>query len=139
MKIDKKRILKHLTQEVFCRLGISKTHGVGVFALRAIPKGINPLVSWLDSQEIAFTQKELEAIPKEVKKQIALFCYYDTKKTLVPKIGLNAMTMGIYLNHSKKPNIELKKSGQFKTLRAIKRGEELLLDYDKAFGEKHYF
>ena len=139
MKIDKKRILKHLTQEVFCRLGISKTHGVGVFALRAIPKGSNPLVSWLDSQEIAFTQKELEAIPKEVKKQIALFCYYDTKKTLVPKIGLNAMTMGIYLNHSKKPNIELKKSGQFKTLRAIKRGEELLLDYDKAFGEKHYF
>ena len=139
MKIDKKRILKHLTQEVFCRLGISKTHGVGVFALRAIPKGINPLVSWLDSQEIAFTQKELEAIPKEVKKQIALFCYYDAKKTLVPKIGLNAMTMGIYLNHSKKPNIELKKSGQFKTLRAIKRGEELLLDYDKAFGEKHYF
>ena len=139
MKIDKKRILKHLTQEVFCRLGISKTHGVGVFALRAIPKGINPLVSWLDSQEIAFTQKELEAIPKEVKKQIALFCYYDTKKTLVPKIGLNAMTMGIYLNHSKKPNIELKKAGQFKTLRAIKRGEELLLDYDKAFGEKHYF
>mgnify|MGYP003339610174 FL=1 len=139
MKIDKKRILKHLTQEVFCRLGLSKTHGVGVFALRAIPKGSNPLVSWLDSQEIAFTQKELEAIPKEVKKQIALFCYYDTKKTLVPKIGLNAMTMGIYLNHSKKPNIELKKSGQFKTLRAIKRGEELLLDYDKAFGEKHYF
>ena len=139
MKIDKKRILKHLTQEVFCRLGISKTHGVGVFALRAIPKGINPLVSWLDSQEIAFTQKELETIPKEVKKQIALFCYYDTKKTLVPKIGLNAMTMGIYLNHSKKPNIELKKAGQFKTLRAIKRGEELLLDYDKAFGEKHYF
>ena len=139
MKIDKKRILKHLTQEVFCRLGISKTHGVGVFALRGIPKGINPLVSWLDSQEIAFTQKELEAIPKEVKKQIALFCYYDTKKTLVPKIGLNAMTMGIYLNHSKKPNVELRKAGQFKTLRAIKRGEELLLDYDKAFGEKHYF
>jgi len=49
------------------------------------------------------------------------------------------MTLGIYLNHSKKPNIELKKAGQFKTLRAIKKGEELLMDYDKAFGEKHTF
>ena len=139
MKIDKKRILKHLRQEVFCHLGISKTHGVGVFAIRAIPKGINPLISWLDDGEVRFTKKELESIPKEVQKQIELFCYYDTKKTSIPKIGLNAMTMGIYLNHSKKPNIELKKSGRFNTLRQIKKGEELLMDYDKAFGEKHYF
>ena len=139
MKIDKKRILKHLTQEVFCHIGSSKTHGVGVFALCSIPKGINPLVSWLGNAEISFTEKELANIPPEVKKQIRLFCYYDDHKTLIPKIGMNAMTLGIYLNHSKKPNIELKKAGQFKTLRAIKKGEEVLMDYDKAFGEKHTF
>ena len=139
MKNDKKRILKHLKQEVFCHLSTSKTHGIGVFAIRSIPKGINPLVSWLGNAEISFTKKELESIPAEVKKQIALFCYYDAKKTLIPKIGMNAMTMGIYLNHSKKPNLEIKKAGRFNTLRAIKKGEELLMDYDKAFGEKHSF
>jgi SET domain-containing protein len=52
---------------------------------------------------------------------------------------MNAMSMAIYLNHSKTPNLQLTKNGQFRTLRGIKKDEELLIDYDDAFGEKHYF
>jgi hypothetical protein len=47
----KAALLKHLQQEVYCRLGISPLHGIGVFALRAIPKGVNPLKSWLKNKE----------------------------------------------------------------------------------------
>ena len=139
MTSHKKKLLDHLQNEVFCRLGSSKTHGVGVFAIRAIKKDINPLVSWLDGREIKFTKAELKHLPLAVRKQIERFCFYDPKKTLIPRIGMNAMSMAIYLNHSKKPNLRLTKVGQFQALRAIKKDEELLIDYDDAFGEKHYF
>ena len=33
----------------------------------------------------------------------------------------------------------MKKSGDFEALRPIKRGEELMMDYDHSFGEKHVF
>ena len=139
MTSHKKKLLDHLQNEVFCRLGSSKTHGVGVFAIRAIKKDINPLVSWLDGREIKFTKAELKHLPLAVRKQIERFCFYDLKKTLIPRIGMNAMSMAIYLNHSKKPNLRLTKVGQFQALRTIKKDEELLIDYDDTFGEKHYF
>jgi len=139
MTSHKKKLLDHLQNEVFCRLGSSKTHGVGVFAIRPIKKDIKPLVSWLDGREIKFTQAELKHLPLAVRKQIERFCFYDVKKTLIPRIGMNAMSMAIYLNHSKKPNLRLTKVGQFQALRAIKKDEELLIDYDDTFGEKHYF
>jgi len=139
MKSNKKKLLDHLQNEVFCRLGCSKTHGVGVFAIRAIKKDINPLMCSLDDEEIKFTKSELKHLPLAVRKQIQRFCFYDLKKTLIPRIGMNAMSMAIYLNHSKKPNLRLSKDGQFQALRLIKKDEELLIDYDDAFGEKHYF
>lgn len=139
MKSNKKKLLDHLQNEVFCRLGCSKTHGVGVFAIRAIKKDINPLMCCLDDEEIKFTKSELKHLPLAVRKQIQRFCFYDLKKTLIPRIGMNAMSMAIYLNHSKKPNLRLSKDGQFQALRLIKKDEELLIDYDDAFGEKHYF
>jgi len=139
MKSDKKKLLNHLQNEVFCRLGSSKTHGVGVFAIRAIKKDINPLISCLDDEEIKFTKSELKHLPLAVRKQIQRFCFYDLKKTMIPRIGMNAMSMAIYLNHSKKPNLRLNKEGQFQALRAIKKDEELVIDYDDTFGGKHYF
>ena len=139
MTSDKKKLLDHLQNEVFCRLGSSKTHGVGVFAIRVIKKDINPLMCSLDDQEIKFTKSELKHLPLAVRKQIQRFCFYDLKKTMIPRIGMNAMSMAIYLNHSKKPNLRLNKDGQFQALRVIKKDEELLIDYDDTFGEKHYF
>jgi hypothetical protein len=33
----------------------------------------------------------------------------------------------------------MKKSGKFETLRAIRSGEELTMDYDHSFGDTHVF
>ncbi|NBR16106.1 MAG: SET domain-containing protein-lysine N-methyltransferase, partial [Crocinitomicaceae bacterium] len=41
-------------------------------------------------------------------------------------MGLNTMDMAFYLNHSKEPNLRMKKSGEFETLRRIQVGEELM-------------
>jgi len=139
MSPTKKKLLKHLTTEVYCRIGVSPLHGVGVFALRAIPRGLDPLPSWLDNAGVQFTQQELKLLPRGVKKQIKTFCYYDEDGFVIPSIGMNSFDMSIYLNHSKTPNVKMKKSGKFVTLRAIRTGEELLMDYDHSFGDTHVF
>jgi SET domain-containing protein len=47
--------------------------------------------------------------------------------------------MAIYLNHSKQPNLRFKKNGTLESIKAVAKGEEMFIDYDISFGEKHYF
>ena len=137
--MKKKRLLKHLAEEVYCRLGVSPIHGIGVFAVRTIEKGVDPLRSLVSHKEISFTREELKDLPKGVRKQIEMFCYYDDKEVLISTMGLNTMDYAIYINHSKTPNLLMKKSGRFETLTKIKAGEELFMDYDHSFGATHIF
>ena len=137
--MKKKRLLKHLAEEVYCRLGVSPIHGIGVFAVRAIEKGVDPLRSLVSHKEISFTREELKALPKGVRKQIEMFCYYDDKEVLISTMGLNTMDYAIYINHSKTPNLIMKKSGRFETLTKIRVGDELFMDYDHSFGATHIF
>jgi hypothetical protein len=139
MSNSKKKILEHLSQEVYCHLGVSPVHGIGVFAIRAIPKGVNPMKSLLKFEELRFSPEEIKALPRSVRKEIAIFCYYDDDEVRIPSIGLNSMNMAVYLNHSKNPNVQYKKNGQLISLQAIKRGEELMMDYDINFGATHIF
>jgi SET domain-containing protein len=139
MPTTKKKIIQHLKQEVFCKLGISPIHGIGVFAIRAIPKGINPLKSYIGNREIDVTKKEIKNLPKGVRNQIDMFCFYDRKKVSIPVNGLNSFDLAVYLNHSKQPNLRFKKNGELQSLKSIAEGEELFIDYDISFGEKHFF
>ena len=135
----KKKILQHLNSEVFCRLGVSPIHGIGVFAVRDIPKGAHPLKSYVRIKEIDVSKQEIKKLPRGVRDQIDTFCYYDKKSVSIPTIGLNTFDMAIYLNHSKKPSLRFKKNGTLETLHAVKKGDEMFIDYDISFGEKHYF
>lgn len=135
----KELIMNHLSNEVYCRLGVSPVHGIGVFAVRPIPKGTNPLRSLIKHREISFTHDEIKKLPKGVRKQVEMFCFYDKDEVLVSTMGLNTMDFAVYLNHTKTPNIRLNKDGSFETLCDIKNGEELMMDYDHSFGETHYF
>ena len=131
--------MDHLVQEVFCRLGVSPLHGVGVFAIRPIKKGLNPIKSRAEHQEIKFTHDEIKTLPRGVRKQIEMFCYYDEEEVLISTMGMNTMDFTIYLNHSKQPNLRMTQDGGFEALRAIKIGEELTMDYDHSFGAEHHF
>jgi len=135
----KQKLLQHLNDEVFCRLGASPMHGVGVFAIRRIPKGINPLNSRIRYKEVQFSREELKQLPSSVKKLLDIFCYYKDDVVHVPEIGMNAMDMALYLNHSKTPNVRYLKGGAFETLRSIRSGEEITMDYDISFGDVHIF
>ena len=135
----KKKIIDHLDNEVYCRLGVSPIHGIGVFAVRDIPKGANPLKSYVRFKEIDVSKQDIKHLPKGVREQIDTFCYYDRKKVSIPRLGLNTFDMAIYLNHSKKPNLRFKKAGVLIALRDVKKGEEMFIDYDISFGDKHKF
>lgn len=131
--------MRHLTEEVYCRLGISKTHGVGVFALRPIPKGVSPLKTPVRKREVRIRREELAALPKGVLTQLKRFCYHDKGTYYVPSCGFNTMDLAVYLNHSKKPNLRFTKKGALETLKSIPKGQELTIDYDESFGGKHHF
>ncbi len=139
MPTTQKKLLEHLHSEVYCKLGVSPIHGIGVFAVRDIPKGIYPLKSYLRIKEIDISKKLIKDLPKGVRQQIDTFCYYDKKKVSIPTIGLNSFDVAVYLNHSKTPNLRFKKAGVLVSLREIAEGEELFIDYDISFGEKHFF
>lgn len=139
MPRTKKEILKHLQSDVYCKIGVSKTHGVGVFAIREIPKGAMPLRSLRRLKEVEFSNKELKKLPREVKKQIEIFCFVEDGVTSIPSIGLNSFDMAVYLNHSKKPNLRFKRNGTLEALKRIRKGDELFIDYDVSFGATHTF
>ena len=135
----KNRILQHLQNDVYCRLGVSSVHGIGVFAIRGIPKGKELFKCLLPRKDIRLKKEELGDLPQAVKKQIKLFCYHEGGHIYIPTFGLNVLDYAFYVNHSKLPNVGMTRSGLYKSLRPIHKGEELFLDYDDAFGEVHVF
>ena len=139
MPTTKKKIIQHLEEEVFCKLGISPIHGIGVFAIRPIAKGINPLKSYIGNREIDIPKKDIKHLPKGVRSQIDMFCYYNRTKVSIPVNGMNSFDLAVYLNHSKRPNLRFKKNGTLQSLISIAQGEELFIDYVISFGEKHFF
>lgn len=128
--------IKNLKEEVYCRIGQSSIHGVGVFAIRDIPKGINPM-----KEERVFNFDEIPVddvvsdpgISDPVKTLVKDMCPEEDGKYLTPPFSLNEIGISYYLNHSKTPNM-IEVDGNFETARDIKAGEELTVDYG-TYGE----
>jgi SET domain-containing protein len=135
----KNKVLRHLQNDVYCRLGVSSVHGIGVFAIRDIPKRKEPFRCLLPREYIRLKKEELGELPQAVKKQVKKYCYREDRYIYIPASGLNVLDYALYVNHSKTPNVGITRSGDYETLRPIHKGEELFLDYDDAFGEVHVF
>ena len=127
--------VEDLKTQVFCRLGVSSIHGVGVFAIRPIPKGINPM----RGREYEFLPvpvsqiKHDRHIPDTVKKLVVDMCPEEDGVYYCPPFSLNEISIAWYLNHSKNPNMQ-EKDGDFFAMRDIAEGEELTVDYG-TYGE----
>jgi hypothetical protein len=114
-------------QSVFVRLKVSE-HGVGVFAIKDIPANTNIFQNdtakmvWIDQSKV----KNLEP---ELKKLYDDFCVIEDNKYGCPE-SFNQLTVGWYLNHdSNNPNVICDKNYDFYSMREIKIGEELKVDY----------
>jgi hypothetical protein len=114
-------------KRVYARLKPSKIHGVGVFAIRKIRKGMRLFFDDLD--EMVWVK---EGIVKRLPKELARL-YEDFAPRTDGRLGcprnFNRLTMGWYLNESAKPNVRCFGNYDFRALTDIKAGEELTVDY----------
>jgi SET domain-containing protein len=138
-----KALLNNLKNDIYCRIQPSKYHGVGVFAIRDIPKHTNPFKetgSYGSNPKIIDIPKlDIDKLHPEIKKMVDDFYVSDKGVYGIPYRGLNSNNISFYLNSSKKPNMAFKSMHGysmvvFYTIRKINKGEELLVDYDKFYG-----
>ncbi len=115
------------------RIGLapSAIHGIGVFALTAIPTGATDLFSPPQAWP-AVPLAAIEELPLHVRKLLDTYCLQDESSVYLPPHGFKILDLAIYLNHSDTPNLKQVDGGDyFETLRPIECGEELTLDYGK--------
>jgi SET domain-containing protein len=139
MSSQKEKLYDHLLNDVYCKLGVSGIHGIGVFALRDIPAGTAPLKSMVTNKEIKFSRVEMKKVPSSVRKHLAMFCLIEKGRVFAPEVGMNAVNLSVYLNHSKQPNLKFDDKDVLRATRDIVKGEELMIDYDESFDDEHDF
>jgi hypothetical protein len=138
--INKYSLIENLNN-TYCSFGCSKIHGIGVVAIRNIPKNIDPFPPITPEQTVGITEKELEELPKEVVHKIKDIFVSVNGLYQICSLGLNSMGVRFHVNHSKKPNIAVNEKAfvsgynPFITLRNIKKGEELFWDYTISNGD----
>lgn len=126
----KNNIFKNL-RNTYCRLKPSKINGIGIFAIRDIPKNKNPFQGIKRQNWYEFKTADLKKLDKAVFEMINdFFVIEKDNKVLIPEYGLNGMDISFFLNRSKNPNVKTTNEGSlFLTSRKIKKEEELTISY----------
>jgi hypothetical protein len=123
------QLLPH--EGLFARMRPSKvdSDGVGVFAIRDIPKGT--YVFEPDDDEMAWIDKSVaDALPGSLREMYEDFPVLRNGKYGCPP-HFNRMTIAWYVNSSKTPNLKCDADYRFYASRDIKADEELTADYDE--------
>ena len=119
---------------MYCRLAVTK-HGVGVVAIRDMPKGTDPFKNCDPYGSVMkISEKEFEAYnaPEEAKELVRDFCALQDGYYFVPTYGIDAIDKSYFLNHSAKANMVTHDKGEtFVAARNIKKDEELCANYDQ--------
>lgn len=112
---------------VYCRLGVSSIHGIGVFAICDIQKGTSLFPQSTGEARMMVSEDVVAKLSEEEKKLYEDFTSLKDGHHICP-VNFNLMNVSWYLNHSQEPNTVLI-DGDFFTMKAVKAGEELLFDY----------
>ena len=136
--MSKAKLLENLREDTYCRIVASKVHGVGVGAIKDIPKGVDPFMRvGKEPKAIPLTDGEVQSLSTGVKKMVEDFTEKTGRYWYIPETGLNALDVTFYLNHNDRPNIGTCRNSNnpdsfvsFITKRCIKKGEELFINYN---------
>ena len=128
--MNKGALLKQLAESTYVMIKASPVHGIGVFAIRDIPKGTQDIFSQGIGEWIEVSKEEVDALPKHSRDLVENHCLFDEKSYFIPDYGFKLVDLVIYLNHSESPNIVSINDGErFEAIRDIACGEELFVDY----------
>ena len=128
--------LERLRNKVYCRVQPSSIHGVGVFAIKDIPLGVCPF-SFPNHHNVGETLKlsisELNSLEEDTREALLDYNLLCKKGLFVHPKELEVFHIGQFLNGSKEPNLKLDPNlaSVFETIKEIKKGEELTVDYNK--------
>lgn len=112
---------------VFTRIGRSRRHGVGVIAIVDIPAGTR-LFAGEDERVVWRRRRDVARLPPAQRALYEDFGIVDGAWIGVPR-SLNRLSVGWYVNHSESPNAVAGDDGRFRSVRRIRRGEEVTADY----------
>lgn len=128
--MTKEQLLQQLGTDTYVMLKPSPVHGIGVFAIRDIPKGCRTIFSQGVGEWVRLSFDEVEQLPAHARNLIETYCLYDETHYFVPDYGFKLMDLVLYLNHSSSPNIISLSDGDFfEAIVDIPAGTELLVDY----------
>ncbi|KAJ9449611.1 hypothetical protein DIPPA_05150 [Diplonema papillatum] len=143
-------LIRHLAQDVWARIGPSPLHGVGVFAIRDVPKGqvidripgdTLPMKRRTQVPSDVVEMKELleAGVEKEVIDYVTEMYVCSEGSMDICRYGMNVfMGLSHFVNHSEAPNVAFADSDgagdvgfnmKVVSIATIKKGEELLADY----------
>lgn len=128
--MTKDELLHELRNHTWVAIRPSPVEGIGVFAIRDIPAGTRGLFSKGVGEWIPVSKKEVAGLPAHARALIENYCLYDEENYFIADYGFKVMDLVNYLNHSDTPNLVSIRDGEdFETLRDIRSGEELFIDY----------
>ncbi len=136
---SKEQLLEELQDNTWIMIKPSAIQGIGVFALRDIPKGCRTMFSperKSHEEYITVSKAEVEQLPEHSRTLVETYCLYDEDNYFVPECGFKKMDLVYFLNHADHGNIISINDGEFfEAVRDIKKGEELLIDYGEIVDE----
>lgn len=128
--MTKEELLSELSNNTWVMIKPSGIHGIGVFAIRDIPVGCREMFSKEMGEWTTVTRRDVDELPAQAKEIVENYCLYDEANYFIPAKGFKTMDLSLFLNHSENPNIISVNDGEyFETIREIKKGEELFVDY----------
>jgi SET domain-containing protein len=78
-------------------------------------------------------------LPEQSRNLVETYCLYDEAHYYLPDYGFKVMDLVNYLNHSSTPNVISVNEGEyFESLRDIREGEELLVNYGEIVDTNEY-
>ena len=131
-----KNILDRLKNQSYCRVQPSERHGVGVFAIKDIPSGIAP---WSTPNHhffggtVRISSYELNKLDEPVRNMLLDYNLLTNRGLFIHPCELEVLHITQFLNASTEPNVQLieDKEDPFQTIKKIKAGEELTVNYQK--------
>jgi len=125
-------LLRRVLNHCYCRLQPSSIHGIGVFAVRDIPRRKNPFLTmprYAQPGLVRITDSELQKLPPGLSATIRALFIPTNGVLHIPTSGANVVHLAAYLNHSTTPNLRTSDGFDFIAGRRIFAGEELTVDY----------
>jgi SET domain-containing protein len=130
--MTKEQLLEELSTGTYIMIKPSALHGIGVFAIRDIPKGCRTMFSKNIGNWIKVPKTDVDQLPKHAVDLVENYCLYDEEHYFIADYGFKVMDLVNFLNHSDTPNIiSINEGEEFEALRDIQTGEELLINYSE--------